>query len=211
MSNTRFQGCTLAILGDSYSTFAGHIPAGYDTYYPNEGLGVTDVSQTWWQQVIARNSMRLVMNDSWSGSTVCTNVRPEHPARAAFVARMESTLNGTTQPDLIIVFGGTNDSWTNCTIGEPQLSGWTPEGDKAVLPAFCHLLTYAKAHNPAAHVLCIVNTDLDAGTTAGIIQACDLTDTHCLRLRDIDKEWGHPTALGMTQIADQVCQALEQA
>ncbi len=211
MKKTRFDGCTLTILGDSYSTFAGYNPEGFDVYYPNDGLGVSTVDQTWWHLLLARTGMTLLKNDSWSGSTVCTSVRPEHPVSAAFVRRMETTLNGDAQPDVILIFGGTNDSWTDCRLGENMSTGWTEETDRTILPAFCRLMAYAKEHNPQARVLCIVNTDLKDEIAEGVADACTLMGVQCLMLHDIDKEWGHPTALGMQQIADQVAAALEEA
>lgn len=47
---------TVAVLGDSYSTFEGFIPKGYATWYsptaPPETTDVNKVEQTWWWQVI---------------------------------------------------------------------------------------------------------------------------------------------------------------
>jgi hypothetical protein len=36
----------VSVLGDSYSTFIGVIPANYATFYPNDRNDVTEVSQT---------------------------------------------------------------------------------------------------------------------------------------------------------------------
>lgn len=48
---------TVAVLGDSYSTFEGFIPKGYATWYspttPPETTDVNKVEQTWWWQVIS--------------------------------------------------------------------------------------------------------------------------------------------------------------
>lgn len=48
---------TVAVLGDSYSTFKGFIPKGYATWYspttPQETTDVNKVEQTWWWQVIS--------------------------------------------------------------------------------------------------------------------------------------------------------------
>ena len=63
---------SLLIFGDSHSTFKGHIPAGYAVYYREED-GATDVrnvKETWWHQVIAQKELNLVLNNSWSGSTI---------------------------------------------------------------------------------------------------------------------------------------------
>lgn len=48
---------TVAVLGDSYSTFEGFIPKGYATWYSPTALpettDVNKVEQTWWWQVIS--------------------------------------------------------------------------------------------------------------------------------------------------------------
>ena len=48
---------TVAVLGDSHSTFEGFIPKGYATWYsptaPPETTDVNKVEQTWWWQVIS--------------------------------------------------------------------------------------------------------------------------------------------------------------
>ncbi len=210
-NKNRFDGCTLTILGDSYSTFAGHNPDGYDVWYPNEGAGVDTVEKTWWRLLIARHGMTLLHNNSWSGSTVCTNVREEHPVDAAFVNRVDLALSGEHKPDLFILFGGTNDSWTNCAQGRNMADGFNAETDRAILPAFCHILADLKRLTPKTHVLCIVNTELQEDIAPGLEEACRMHGAQCLLLHDIDKIWGHPTALGMAQIADQVSAALEEA
>ncbi len=190
---------TLTILGDSYSTFAGYNPAGQDLYYPNADLGVTDVSHTWWHILCAQHGLTLLVNDSWSGSTVCTTVRPHHPVDAAFVRRMEVTLNGEHQPDVVVLFGGTNDCWTNAPLG--TLDG---EDESCVLPAFRRMVEYVKAHNPQSRIIVAVNCDLTEEITLGEQEAAKQNGVTCVVLHGIDKEWGHPTALGMRQIAEQI-------
>ena len=37
----------VSILGDSYSTFQGVNPEGYNPFYPNDRNDVKEVSQTW--------------------------------------------------------------------------------------------------------------------------------------------------------------------
>ena len=81
---------TLAILGDSYSTFAGLMPQGNYIYYPHEGIpDVADAEDTWWRQLIARRHLRLLINDSSSGTTISTQVRPNHKESDAFIHRMK--------------------------------------------------------------------------------------------------------------------------
>lgn len=70
-------GLTFSIIGDSYSTFKGFVPKEYDCYYPNPELvdDVIYVEDTWWGKLINHQGMRLLVNDSYSGATVCTCVR----------------------------------------------------------------------------------------------------------------------------------------
>ena len=64
------------IFGDSYSTHKDYIPEGYPHYYCDEGRApdqpVTKMTmeQTWWGQMIGLTKAELVLNDSWSGSTI---------------------------------------------------------------------------------------------------------------------------------------------
>ena len=64
----------VVIFGDSYSTYEGYIPEGYLSYYEKdatEGTDIRDVSETWWHLLMAQTDSTLVLNDSWSGSTMC--------------------------------------------------------------------------------------------------------------------------------------------
>ena len=107
------QARTLSILGDSYSTFKGWLPEGNYIYYPNENVpDMTRAEDTWWQLLIAKRGFRMLINDSSSGTTVSTSVRPEHVISDAFVMRMKNSLseNGVNgeKPDCILLFGGTD-------------------------------------------------------------------------------------------------------
>ena len=65
---------TVAVLGDSYSTFQGYIPEGNASWYftrPQGDNDVVRVEDTWWHQFCAKNGYELVLNESWSGSTIC--------------------------------------------------------------------------------------------------------------------------------------------
>ena len=70
---------TVAILGDSYSTFDGYIPAGNQTYYSTSDwakTGVVSVKQTWWWQVVKEGGFKLgVKNVSggWQVHLYATN------------------------------------------------------------------------------------------------------------------------------------------
>lgn len=116
---------SVSILGDSYSTFEGWLTpdtnAVWYTVPPDtRHTDVKGVDQTWWHQVLKRKGWKLEVNNSYSGSTVCnTGYRDEDYTHESFVTRM--TALGT--PDIILIFGGTNDSWAGSPIGEFKYDG----------------------------------------------------------------------------------------
>ncbi|MBR5538291.1 MAG: hypothetical protein IKU61_00180 [Clostridia bacterium] len=201
------------IMGDSYSTYKGYIPDGYGCYYSEsrtEAPIVKGVEKTWWHMLVAENNLNLLVNDSYSGATVCTSVRENHTIDVSFVKRMDKYVSENffteNKVDTMLVFGGTNDSWINCPIGELKFSDWTEEDLKNVLPAFCYVIS--KAKGVADDVLVIINTKLKEEIVSGIIGACEHIGVKHLVLENIDKENGHPTELGMKQICEQVASAL---
>jgi len=203
------RNCTLTLLGDSYTTFKGHIPEGHFIYYPIETIpDVASAEDTWWAQLIARRGLKLLMNDSWSGSTISTRVREGHSLDEAFVNRMKVTLSekgiGGEMPELILIFGGTNDSWIDNEIGGQQYSDWSDEDLKKVIPAYCRILDYVLACNPRATVVGVINSDIKPEIQDGIEEACRHYGVPGLRIHDVSKINGHPDKLGMTQIADQI-------
>ena len=204
---------TLAILGDSYSTFEGWLPEGNYIYYPNENVpDMKRAEDTWWQLLIAKRGFRLLINDSSSGTTVSTSVRPEHVITDAFIMRMKHSLSAAgvngEKPDCILLFGGTNDGWTDVKLGENQYADWTDEDLKRILPAFCYMLDYVTKQNPQAEIAAIVNTEFPEGMSEGMQQACEHYNVKCILLHDISKVCGHPDRQGMRQIAEQVDAAL---
>lgn len=204
-------GSTFGILGDSYATFRGHVTEGRPCYYPNPEK-VTDVLQvedTWWHQLMRQNDMEMLINDSYSGATVCTTVRDKQPLSSAFTERVKYSFSGEVQPDYIFVLGGTNDSWLERPIGQVMFCDRSEEDLKQMLPAYCEVLEYMIAHNPQATVVAVLNTDLHPDIHAGILRAAEHYGVIPVALREIDKQNGHPSALGMRQIAEQIRQTLD--
>lgn len=202
-------GCSFGILGDSYSTFRGYIPEGNACYYPSEKVeDVLQVEHTWWYQLMQRHGMKMLVNNSYSGATVCTNTRDGQPFSSAFTERAKKSFSGDTNPDYIFLFGCTNDSWLERTIGQPKFEVWTEEDLRQVLPAYCFVLDYLTKHNPQSKIVAVVNTQLHPEIHAGILEAAKHYDVTAVVLENIDKQCGHPSALGMRQIAEQIEAAL---
>ena len=197
---------TVAILGDSYSTFAGYIPEGNAIWYssiPNGRNDLTSVDQTWWKQFCEDGGYELLINDSYSGSTICnTGYGGADYTDRSFITRVPRSVSG--KPDMLLIFGATNDSWANAPVGELQYSGWTTEDLYKCLPAYCYLLDWLKTNVPDTLPVCIINSELKYEVVAGIMEACRHYDVPYLLLKDIDKLDGHPSIKGMTQINEQV-------
>lgn len=214
MKTTR--NCSLVLLGDSYTTFAGYIPEGNTVYYPRLAMvpDVTDVEMTWWKQLMQMRRLRLLCNESSSGTTISTRVREVHTPKDAFIGRMKRVLgpdgvNGE-KPELILILGGTNDSALGNEAGALQFEGWTDETLLQVLPAACYMLDYITANNPDAAILFILNTDLREDIADGLAAACRHYGVNILWLHDISKKNGHPDVEGMKQIAYQTDLALNE-
>ena len=205
-------GKRFAILGDSYSTFRGFIPEGNAPYYPNPDAvpDVHHVEDTWWHRLTESTGMRLSLNDSYSGSTVCTQVREGLPDRSAFALRAQGLdyAAGGPDPDYLLVFGGTNDSWLDREIGQPLYEEATTEQLRQVLPAFCHVLKVLSRRYPHTKLVAIINTDLKPQIIEGMTQAATHLGATAVVLSNIDKHNSHPTAAGMAAIARQVEAAL---
>ena len=113
------------------------------------------------------------------------------------------------KPELILILGGTNDSWIGNEAGELQFEGWSDESMKETLPAACYMLDYITRHNPNAAILFILNSDLRPEIAEGLVAACAHYGVALVRLEDISKQCGHPDVEGMKQIAAQVGRALD--
>lgn len=211
------------IFGDSYSTFAGCIPAGnatwYDTAEEHDEAHTTDVNaveQTWWYGLLQETDSVLLRNESWSGSTVCnTGYDGADFSGWSFIDRFDRLArDGFFEQDTVdtlLLFGGTNDSSANSPVGELQYDGWTKEQLYCALPAFCYLLSRMKAVLPNTRIIWLLNTDLRMEIEEGILAACQHYGVESLCLRDIDKITGHPSIAGMKQIKEQVLSYLRQA
>lgn len=206
------------ILGDSYSTFEGYIPDGYECFYVNGGREDNDVSavtETWWHQVISHMGAKLVMNNSWSGSTIgytgyCGSDCSQYNSFIYRIDRLaESGFFKNNKIDTVFVFGGTNDDWSGAPLGELKLDNWGNDDLYFVLPAICCLVKKLKDVLPEADIYCLVNTELKAEITDAFEKACETYGAKTVTFDYIEKAAGHPTVHGMNEIKDQVLKSLD--
>ena len=199
----------ISILGDSYSTFKGFVvPDTNYVWYPQEKAennDVQDVRQLWWHQMIREHGYRLCQNNSFSGATIChTGYKGDDYSDRSFCTR----LRYLGSPDVILVFGGTNDSWAKSPIGDFQYGNWQKSDLYHFRPAMAYLLANLQNYYPGTEVYVIINTELSEEVTSSMKTICDHYNVKYIQLVDIEKQWGHPSQKGMKAIADQVAAAL---
>ena len=200
------------ILGDSYSTFEGYIPEGYAPYYVNaerSDCGVNKVEQTWWHRLIKDTGADLVMNCSYSGTTICnTGYEKSDCKEISFIGRLDKLIASgyfhEHKVDTFFIFGGTNDSWADSPVGELKYEGWTQEELYQVLPAFGYLLHRLKTNLPNARIITLINTEIKSVIMESLKEASEKCGVEAISFQVIDKVNGHPTDKGMKDIEDQI-------
>ena len=203
---------SVSILGDSYSTFEGYLtPDTMDIWYfenkqDPRRTDVKSVGETWWMQLIKKKNWKLELNNSWSGSTICyTGYGDEDYRLRSFITRVPAL----GSPDIILIFGGTNDSWSNAPVGEYKYSDWRRADLYTFRPAMACMLHKIKERYPTADIYFISNDGLKPEITESMAQICKHYDVPMIQLENISKTAGHPNVKGMTQIAEQLDKAIK--
>lgn len=196
---------TVAILGDSYSTFYGFIPDDQPSwYYPQieaERSDVNNVRQTWWWKLISEGGFKLGINDSYSGATVSYyGYNDEDYTGRSFITRATRLGN----PDIILVFGAINDSWTGVRMGEYRYENITRADLFTYRPALAKLFQTLQDHYPNVDIYFILSDELREELDESTITICRHFNIPCISLESIEKRAGHPTVKGMASIASQV-------
>ena len=208
------------IFGDSYSTHKDHIPAGYPTYYSTEGQGENKEStrmlpeETWWGRMAKAGEGTLLLNNSWSGSTIgYTGYAGDCSTSSSFIYRYlqlwEKGFFRENRVDTVFVFGGTNDSWSNAPLGELQYGNIAREDLFCVLPAICYFMQRLKEDLPHCRIVFLSNCDIKPQIMEGMVDAGKHIGVSVVQLSEIDKVAGHPTPLGMEQICKQILASMQ--
>ena len=109
-----FEGKTLSILGASMSTYTGisnnpdyNSTIGNNAVYYTAGKHGVYADDTWWMQVCSDMGLRLMVNNSWSGSSL---LHERNGTVGAYVDRCVQLHNNAGEdPDIIAIQMGTND------------------------------------------------------------------------------------------------------
>ena len=208
---------SISILGDSYSTYGGYLtPDTNLVWYPDQPgryrNNVNSVTKTWWHQLIKNNGYKLCRNNSYSGSTICNTGyvdkktgKHQDYTNCSFITRLDNLGN----PDIILVCGGTNDSWAGAPIGEYKYGEWTKQDLYEFRPAMAYLLDGLINHYPNVEIYFILNSELKESINESCREVCKHYNVPIIELKDIDKERNHPSVEGMKSFAEQVAKGIK--
>lgn len=218
----------ITIIGDSYSTFEGWSNrdiAGNDNdyyvYYPHEcpQTGVDSVEKTWWYMLCQKPEFELEISNSFSGSVISNthyNGVDVAGTDLSFMNRVGKNSYGVDyngNPDIILIFGGTNDCWAGVELGDYVYRNWSADDLKCFRPAFSKLIHNLKELYPNATVYNITNSNDPYGVSTPYAKSMNKVCKHYgvtnIVLDDIEKVDGHPTHAGMQAICEQVYAALK--
>lgn len=220
----------VTIMGDSYSTFEGWSnrdiegnPNNYFVYYPHKrNTDVTSVEKTWWYMLCQNPEFELEISNSYSGSVVSNTHYGGIDVTGtdlSFMHRVGKNSYGVDyngNPDIILVFGGTNDCWANVELGDYVYDNWSAADLKCFRPAFSKLIASLHTLYPDAMVYCINNcvaNDFHGITkpfAKSIKNVCKHYGVTNITLEDIETTDGHPTYAGMQSICEQVYYVLKR-
>lgn len=209
-----------SVLGDSFSSLEGTVdPATNDPWPHYADVGVTEAEQMWWHKVSTGMGWVLDKNNSFSGALVSnftTFIGGEHYGPNSFIRRMDNLGN----PDVILIFGGTNDIYHRTPLGDYVYSDWTEDLLWEYRPAMAYLLDNMKRLYPQADLyflvdmeLCINDETIDDATRQAYIESMHHIANHynvpCIDIYGIHKSYWHPDAQGQKDIARQVLEVLQ--
>ena len=250
LANTKavLEGKTLSVMGDSISTFTGWSNNATGTnstigsnrpYYTGTNI-ISSVNDTWWKKTVDFLQMRLLVNNSWSGSYVSDNNKNDKPAclDRAYNLHDNTGDNAGETPDIVSVYMGTNDFINNVAIGSfesvsdiyDSASNTYIGNTKEFASAYAIMLHKIKTLYPNAKVFCFTILPNVRNTNYTFLDEInqtirDLADYFDCELVDLYNNSGitvdnlsslmgdglHPNAVGMTLIAECFGRALLEA
>jgi len=140
------QGKYVSIFGDSICTFNGvandvsaNSTIGINKQYYPAG-NVRSADETFWMQLVQEYGMKLLVNNSWSGSCVIP-VKPDGAGYGSRATQLhaDAGVNSGKNPDIIICNMGTNDILSDKPVGtmDAMTFAWAQqyvEGQMTVAP-----------------------------------------------------------------------------
>ncbi len=219
----------ISVLGDSLSTLSGYNPPEYAVFYDWENkrtAGIYSPDDTWWGKVINALGGKLLVNNSYSGSTVTKHPSCEIESYGCSDERTSRLGFPIIAPDVILVLLGINDWGCGMTIYPTEKEN----GLNVFSVAYTAMLEKIKGNYPDAEICCITfprscykkDPEMQIPFYKGggsfaeysdAIKKC-AKESGCRLLDIYDPEnpydtidGFHPTAEGMQTIADAVISA----
>ena len=230
--NSRYQNQYFSVLGDSISTLEHYSVPEYAAFYTHHNCletGVFIPSDTWWGQVIDTLGGKLMVNDSFSGSTVCFHPKYEIQSYGCGKKRTSNLGKYGCSPDVIMILMGIND-WGK---GIP-ISSNKEDHAYCFLPSYQIMLDQLKQNYPKAEIWCLT---LPISTCSGYPDFCFPycfggihIEKYCDAIRICAKQAGarlidlynasepydtvdgfHPNEQGMQTLANNILHLLSQS
>ena len=193
-----------SILGDSMSTLLGYNPEGNAVFYNainGRTANIFAPEDCWWGQVIDALGGRLLVNDSFSGSTVCPLPGGEIESHASSDKRTSNLARGGVSPDVILIMMGTNDCGMHFSLDD-------------FIASYRLMLERIRRGYPSAEICCITPLSeseyCDAVRALAREQECLLADLAAAKLECKTIDGLHPSAEGMRQISCAVLRAFDE-
>lgn len=199
------------IMGDSYSTFEGAIPSDYPAYYTKDSkdIGVDRVRKTWWDLLLSKTNTKLLLNSSYSGSTVChTGYNGVDYSEISFLGRLEALIDSgyfsENRVNTFMIFGGLNDHWANAPLGEINFENVEETDPFSFFPALSLMFQAIREASPETRIVFIVCELLSDEMKDGISEICAYYDVETIEPLGVELENGHPNKRGMKKISDDI-------
>ena len=207
----------VVIFGDSYSTYGGYIPDEYATWYYDGATftNVTSVKDTWWHQLLKTTRSKLLLNSSYSGSTVShTGYDGGDYSTFSFVARAMKLANEgyfeQNEVDTVIIYGGINDTCAGSPLGEVKYDNVTDEDLYSVLPAMSKLLSVLRESTSDLEIIVIIDTQINAEMQAGFNELAIHYSAIPVFTPSVALLNAHPSSAGMYDLYKSILTALEE-
>lgn len=202
-----------SVLGDSYSAFKGYVdPDSNEVWQSFPEIGVTGPELMWWSVLAEETGWTLEKNNSYSASLIC-NLDHDDYAEHSFIHRM----NDLGNPDVIFIFGATNDIFDGAPLGDYIYANWTEEQLCTFRPALAYLLDHLQHLYPQAKLCLLIDMDLCSGGVDVSVRDAFIESMHVIanhyHVKSIDlnlivKQKWHPNVVGQQSIAKQIVDAL---
>lgn len=222
-----------SILGDSVSTLDGYSYPTDSAFYSGMNKFRSDVfapEDTWWGKVISDLGGRLLINNSFSGSTVTVRPGCVFPSYACSDERTSGLGDFQRKPDVIMVFMGVNDWGHGARVAQNEDE--SEEDFSVFTTAYRSMLTKLKKNYPDAEIWCLTlptgKIDSNEGFAfpytfrghhieeyCNVIRAC--AEEQACRLADVYRngepyetfDGFHPSVIGMEQIAKTLIEGIK--